>query len=197
MIAYQIGTGLYLNITNRCICSCEFCVRNLSPGVAGYDLRLEREPSSEEIIAAIGNPGDYTEIVFCGYGEPLLRLETVKAVAAQIKNRGGKVRINTNGLANLWYGRNILPELEGLVDSISISLNAENEEKYLVLCHPIFGSGSFTALLDFIKESKKYIPRVQVTVVDVSEVDLEACGDLAAKLGVGFRVRHYSPEKYK
>lgn len=197
MIAYQIGSRLYLNITNRCLCSCEFCVRDLAPGVAGYDLRLDADVPSEEVIAAIGNPKDYTEIVFCGYGEPLLCLETVKTVARWIKGNGGTVRINTNGLANLWYGRNILPELEGLVDAISISLNAENEEKYLVVCHPVFGSRSYAALLDFIKESKKYIPRVQVSVVDYPGVDVEACRDIAAELEVGFKVRHYTPEKYE
>jgi TatD DNase family protein len=195
MIAYQIGSRLYLNITNKCSCSCDFCVRKLSPGVAGYDLRLEKDPTVEEIISAIGDPRVYSEVVFCGYGEPLIRLDAVKAVARWIKNEGGCVRVNTNGLANLWHGRNVLPELGGLVDALSVSLNAENAEKYFQICHPVLGIESYSALLDFIKESKKHIPKVQVSVVDISEIDVEACGEIAEGLGVGFRVRNYVPEK--
>ena len=196
MIAYQIGSRLYLNITNRCSCACEFCVRNLAPGVAGYYLQLEKDPSTEEIISAIGDPRAYSEVVFCGYGEPLIRLDTVKAVAAWVKERGVGVRVNTNGLANLWHGRNVLPELAGLIDAISISLNTENAEKYFKICHPVFGPESYSALLEFIQESNKYIPKVQVSVVDISEIDVEACREIAERLGVGFKVRHYSPEKY-
>lgn len=197
MIAYRIGSSLYLNITNKCSCACEFCVRNLSPGVAGYDLRLEREPFAQEIIAAIGDPQGYSEIVFCGYGEPLIRLDTLKAVAQWLKEQGARVRVNTNGLANLWHKRNILPELEGLVDAISISLNAENAEKYLRICHPPWGLASYAALLEFIKESKQYIPEVQVSVVDIAAIDVEACRVIAEGMGVGFKVRHYAPEKYQ
>lgn len=196
MIAYQIGSRLYLNITNRCSCDCEFCVRSLAPGVAGYNLRLEQEPSVKEIISSIEDPRAYSEIVFCGYGEPLIRLDAVKAVAAWIKEQGGMVRVDTNGLANLWHRRNILPELQGLIDAISISLNAESQEKYCRICHPVFGRDSYPALLEFIEESRKYIPRVQVSVVDISEIDIKACSEIAEKLGVNFKVRHYSPEKY-
>lgn len=197
MIAYQIGSSLYLNITNKCSCACEFCVRNLSPGVAGYDLRLEKDPSAQEIISAIGDPAAYSEIVFCGYGEPLLCLDTLKTVARWLKEQGARVRVNTNGLANLWHKRNILPELEGLVDVVSISLNAENAEKYLSICHPPWGHPSYAALLEFVKESKKYIPEVQVSVVDISAIDVEACRAIAEKMGVEFKVRHYAPEKYQ
>lgn len=193
MIAYQIGPRLYLNITNKCTNNCYFCVRNLAPGVAGYDLRLDEAPSLEEIIFAIGDPKEYSEIVFCGYGEPLIRLDTVKAVAKWIKDQGGAVRVDTNGLANLYHGRNILPELAGLVDAISISLNAENGEKYCRICRPAFGEESFPALLDFIEQAKRYIPRVRVSVVDVSEIDIEACRELARHLGAEFKVRHYRP----
>lgn len=196
MIAYKIGSRLYLNITNRCTCSCVFCVRNLSPGVAGYDLWLEEDPSAEAVIDAIGDPSPYSEIVFCGYGEPLIRLETVKTVARWIKGRGVPVRVDTNGLGNLYHGRNIVPELEGLIDSISISLNAESAETYLNVCRPVFGKDSYPSLLEFIRQSKKYIPRVQVSVVNISEIDIKACRGIASESGVEFKVRHYSPEKY-
>lgn len=195
MIAYQIGSRLYLNITNRCINDCTFCVRNLAPGVAGYDLRLDKEPFVEEIIEAIGDPQEYSEVVFCGYGEPLIRLDAVVEVSRWLKQHGGKVRINTNGLANLYHGKNVLPLLSGLVDAVSVSLNAENAEKYFRVCRPELGPESYSAVLDFISEAKKYIPSVRVSVVDVREIDVEACQEIARQLGVGLKVRHYNPEK--
>ena len=193
MIAYQIGSSLYLNVTNKCTNDCYFCIRNLAPGVAGYDLRLEEDPSPREIIDKIGDPRKYDQVVFCGFGEPLVSLDTVKEVSRWLKGRGAYVRVDTNGLANLYHGRNVLPELEGLVDAISVSLNAESGEKYCRICRPVFGDDSFPALLDFIEQAKKYIPSVRVSVVDVEEIDIEACRELARDLGVGFRVRHYSP----
>lgn len=196
MIAYQIGSSLYLNITNKCTNDCSFCVRNLAPGVAGYDLRLQEDPSLTEILEAIGDPKQFSEIVFCGYGEPLLRLDTVKEVSRWLKSKGATVRVNTNGLANLFYGRNVLPELKDLIDVISVSLNAEDPEKYDRICRPAFGMDSFPAILDFIQEAKKYIPIVRVSVVDVSEIDIAACREIAHGLGVELKVRHYSPDKY-
>ena len=82
------------------------------------------------------------------------------------------------------------------MDAVSISLNAENAEKYNAICHPVFGPKSYASLLEFIEESKKYIPRVQVSVVDIPEVDIEACREIAERMGVGFKVRHYDPDKY-
>ena len=128
-IVYPIRQSLYLNLTNRCSNRCAFCAKNASYFVKGHDLALEREPSAEELVQAVGDPQKYQEIVFCGFGEPLLRLETVKTVAAALKKKGARVRIDTDGQANLVYGRNILPELKGLVDAVSVSLNAENPEK--------------------------------------------------------------------
>lgn len=195
LIAYPIGKNLYLNITNRCTNGCYFCVRNFAPGVACYDLRLEKEPTAEEVIKEIGDPSPYREVVFCGFGEPLIRLDVVKEVASWLKEKGARIRVNTNGLANLFHGRNILPELEGLVDAISISLNAENAERYYQICRPAFGIESYDALLDFIRESRKYISCVRVTVVDVPEVDIDRCREIAEKLEVDFRVRHYGGRK--
>ena len=196
MIAYPIGKSLYLNITNRCTNNCRFCVRKLSPGVAGYDLQLDEEPSVEEIIDAVGDTSAYDEVVFCGYGEPLLRLDAVKEISRWIKDRGTPVRVNTNGLANLFHGRNIVPELAGLVDAISVSLNAENPDQYAAICSPVYGKDSYPAVVEFIKECKNHIPWVQVSVVDVPEVDLDRCRAAARELGVNFLVRHYNPKKY-
>ncbi len=187
-IAYRIRESLYLNVTNRCTNRCTFCIKFQSDFVKGYNLRLSHEPSEEELKKAIGDPSHYKEIVFCGYGEPTLRLDLVKNIAAWIKEKGGNVRLNTNGQGNLIYGRNILPELGGIVDKISISLDAQDEETYNRICNPVH-KNAFPGILDFIKEAKKYIPEVNVTVVTAEGVDIEKCGEIAEALGVGFRVR--------
>ncbi|MBE0426711.1 MAG: YchF/TatD family DNA exonuclease [Nitrospirae bacterium] len=187
-IAYKIRDSLYLNITNRCTNSCSFCIRFHTDYVKGHNLRLSVEPAERELKNAIGDPSQYKEIVFCGYGEPFLRLELIKDVAAWIKQNKGRVRINTNGHGNLIHGRNILPELKGLVDSISISLDAQDEETYNRICKPAF-KNAFEEVLSFIKEAKKFIPEVTVTVVTVEGVDVEKCRRIAEELGVGFRVR--------
>ena len=191
-IVYPIRNSLYLNLTNRCSNLCTFCAKKASYVVKGHDLELSREPSAEELVQAVGDPQRYQEIVFCGFGEPLLRLETVKTVAAELKKKGARVRIDTDGQANLVYGRNILPELKGLVDAVSVSLNAENPEKYQRLCRSPFGEESFHGILDFIREAKKVIPEVVATIVQMPGVDVEACRRLAEEeLGVKFKRRAY------
>jgi TatD DNase family protein len=187
-ITYRIRNSLYLNITNRCTNRCGFCIRFQSDYVKGHNLRLSHEPTEEELIQAIGDPAEYKEIVFCGYGEPTLRIEVIKNIAQWVKQRGGQVRINTNGHGNLIHGRNILPELKGLVDSISISLDAHDEETYNTICNPAY-KNAYPEVIQFIKESKKFIPDVQVTVVNLPEVDIERCRSITEDLGVGFRVR--------
>ena len=187
-ITYKIRDSLYLNITNRCTNKCSFCIRFHSDYVKGHNLRLSEEPGEQEVKDAIGDPSQYKEVVFCGYGEPLLRLDLVRNVAAWIKERRGRVRINTNGHGNLIHGRNILPELKGIVDSISISLDAHDEETYDRICRPAF-KNAFRGIIDFISEAKKYIPNVQVTAVTLEGVDIEKCRKIAGDLGVGFRVR--------
>ncbi len=187
-IAYRIRDNLYLNITNRCTNACSFCIRFHTDYVKGYNLRLTDEPAEDDLKNAIGDPSRYKEVVFCGYGEPLLRLDLVKSVASWIKQNKGKVRINTNGHGNLINGRNILPELKGIVDSISISLDAHDEETYIRICRPAF-KNAFGEVLNFIKEAKKFIPEVTVTVVTLKDVDVEKCKKITEDLGVGFRIR--------
>lgn len=187
-IAYQIRDNLYLNITNRCTNQCSFCVKFHTDYVKGHNLRLSYEPKEDEIKAAIGEPARYKEIVFCGYGEPLIRLDTVKDVAKWIKERGGRVRINTNGHGNLIHRRNILPELKGLVDSISVSLDVHDEDAYNRICAPAF-KNAFKEVLSFIRDAKQYIPDVQMTVIEMEGVDLEKCKDIARQLGVKLRIR--------
>lgn len=188
-ISYQIGQALYLNITNRCSNKCAFCIRETEKGV-GYHLWLREEPTAEEVMASIEDPQQYQEIVFCGYGEPLARLDVVKKVCTELKKGGAKsIRLNTNGQASLFYGRDIVPELAGLVDTVSISLNAHNATTYVALCAPKEGEEAYYALLDFAKKCAGVIPRVVLSVVEWPGVDVEACRDIARDLGVEFRVR--------
>jgi TatD family-associated radical SAM protein len=191
VIAYRIGESLYLNITNRCPNHCVFCIRETKKGV-GYNLWLEEEPSNEEVIAAIGNPADYQEIVFCGYGEPLLRPDVVVAVSRWLKAHGSKkIRINTNGLAELCLKQPIVPQLSGLIDEISISLNAHDATEYLKLTESPFGEKAFPAVLDFAEKCKMIIPRVILSVVDYPGVDTEKAAIVAKKLRTEFRIRQY------
>lgn len=191
-LAYRIRNSLYLNVTNRCSNSCTFCAKFDEFTVKGHNLLLDHEPGFEELMAAIGQPAGIDEVVFCGFGESLLRLELVKQVAAALKQRGYRIRINSDGQANLAHGRNILPELQGLVDSISISLNAPDAATYSKLCNTPFGEQGFQAVCDFLREAPRYIPDVTATAVTVPGVDIEACRRLAELLGVQFRVREYS-----
>jgi len=192
-IAYSIRDSLYLNITNRCTNSCVFCPKTKgSYYVKGYDLRIEAEPSADEVISAAGDLTRYREVVFCGYGEPLLRLDIVKEVASYVKSKGVRVRIDTDGLANLVHGRNILPELAGIVDAISVSLNAPDPETYRKLCPSRFGDDAFQHVVDFIREAKKYIPDVTASVVSLPGLDIESCRRIAEELNVKFRVREFN-----
>ncbi len=187
-ITYKIRDSLYLNITNRCTNRCSFCVRFHSDYVKGHNLRLSDEPTEEELKAAIGDPSEYREVVFCGYGEPFLRLDLIKNLAMWIKERGGKVRINTNGHGNLIHRRNVLPELKGMVDSISVSLDAHDEETYNRICAPAF-KNAFHEIILFMREAKKYIPDIQATVVEMAGVDIERCRKITDELGIKLRVR--------
>lgn len=141
----------------------------------------------------IGDPTRYAEIVFCGYGEPLLRLDLIKEVSRWLKEQGVAVRINTDGQANLVHGRNILPELEGLVDAISISLNAADAETYHHLCRSTFGAPqSYQAVKDFLQQARQHVPEVLATAVTYPGVDITSCEQVAKELGVKFRAREYN-----
>jgi TatD DNase family protein len=189
-IAYRIRDSLYLNITNRCTNKCSFCVKFRSDFVKGHRLRLDHEPSVDEIKNAIGDPKKFSEVVFCGYGEPLQRLDTVKSIARWVKEQGGRVRINTNGHANLIHKRNVLPELEGIVDSISISLDAHDEKTYNKICKPAY-KNAFNEILQFTRLAKGVIPEVRVSVVALKDVDIDGCKAIAEDLGVPLRIREF------
>ena len=191
-IAYKIRNSLYLNITNRCSNRCSFCAKFDDFTVKGHNLLLDGEPSFSEIMEAIGDAAGIDEVVFCGYGEPLIRLDLVKQVAGELKRRGHRIRINTDGQANLVHGRNVLPELAGLVDSISVSLNAPDAETYTHLCNTPFGEAGFHELCSFIREAGSHIPHVVASAVTVPGIDIEACRSLAESLGAVFRVREFT-----
>lgn len=194
MIAYDIGGKLYINVTNRCNNRCAFCVRDHEEGV-GFDLWLEREPSAGEIIEAVGNADGYAEAVFCGYGEPLLRLPEVLETARHLKRLGKTVRVNTNGLAELVWKRPLAAELAEAVDEVSISLNAANAVSYVKLCQPDAGPEAYEALLAFARDCVRHLPKVTMTVVDlIPPEEIEACAAIAGEIGAGFKVRSYQEE---
>lgn len=196
-ITYELGNSLYVNITNRCSNDCNFCVRQNHDGVNGKDsLWLDREPTVDEIKADFEkrNFADYDAVVFCGYGEPMMRTEAVIEIAKWIKenNPAVKIRINTNGQANLINKRDITPELGGIIDTVSISLNAENAEKYQKVCQSVFGEAAYDGVLEFAKLAKEYVPEVVFSVVDVmTDEEIDACRSVAQNCGVNFRVREY------
>ena len=195
-IVYKYQNGLYVNVTNRCTNRCEFCIRFTPSGVDHIDLWLEHEPSFEEIVAALekNNYKDYKEVIFCGYGEPLMRFDTVMQVCEYIRqNSDVKTRINTNGHANHCAGRDVTPEMKGKVDTVSISLNASNAAEYQRICKCDFGEEGFYEMIDFAKKAKKYVPHVVLSVVDViGAEEIEKCRRVAEEAGVEYRVREYS-----
>lgn len=197
-IAYQIGSSLYLNITNRCTNKCAFCIRYKTKLFNNkHELWLKKEPTADEVIKAIGDPTKYKEVVFCGYGEPLIRLDVIQEVSKWLKEKGAFVRIDTNGEANLIYKRNILPELKGLIDSISISMNAQDRKTFQKVCVSDFGEDAFDAIIEFAKEAGKYIPNVELTVVGIPEINIKEAKQIADNIGVPFRVRTYYEQDYK
>ena len=196
-ITYPVHNGIYVNMTNRCPCSCTFCLRKQSDHVYGSDsLWLEREPTVEEVCESIDkwDLSKYSEIVFCGYGEPTMRLDDLLKIAAYIKSKSNiPLRINTNGLADLIAGEKVAHKLEGLIDTVSVSLNATNKEDYFKLVRPKFGIDSYDAMLSFTKECTKYVPNVIMTVVDevTSKEEQEKCREICESIGAKLRVRPY------
>ncbi len=188
---YQIGKSLYINVTNRCNADCIFCDRNGDAVIFGYKLKMrkDQEPPAGVYITEIGDPTKYKEIVFCGYGEPTIRWDVVKEVAKYVKAKGGKTRLNTNGHGNVINKRDITPELEGLIDTVSISLNSVDSNQYAKLMR--VSPEMHEAMLDFAKKAKQY-SHVVMSIVGLSEVDTEeAKRFVTEKLGVQFRVREY------
>ncbi len=194
-ILYRYGSTYYINMTNKCPCRCIFCVRNSTPRLGDADsLWLSGEPTVGEVMDALRSAdlSGSREVVFCGYGEPTERFDDVLECAKRIKAEIGKpVRLDTNGLGNLINKRDIVPEMEGVFDAVSISLNASSAEEYLEVSRPAFGEGSYEAVLAFIRECRQRIPSVTVSVVggSISPESEDKCARIARELGAAFRVR--------
>lgn len=189
---YPIGTALYVNVTNRCNADCVFCGRIDFPFIAGYNLGMDKndEPDVQQYINAIGVPVKYSEIVFCGYGEPTIRWDVIKTVAGFVKENGGKTRINTNGHGNVINHRDITPEMKGLIDTVSISLNSTDAKSYAELMR--VDEKMYDEMLDFARKAKEFVPNVVMSVVGIPEVDIEKARTIAEdQVGVSFRVRTY------
>ena len=169
-ITYEVDSGLYINITNRCSNNCEFCIRRNGEGAYGSDtLWLTREPTVEEIKRDIDKRelSVYSEVVFCGYGEPSYRLAEAREVALYIKSKcpDMKVRINTNGHSDLIHGCDTAPLYKDAFDTVSISLNTPSPERYDEICHPIFKGKAYESMLNFAKNVKKYVQNTLFSVV--------------------------------
>ncbi|QIB68983.1 radical SAM protein [Aminipila butyrica] len=196
-IVYFYGDSLYINMTNRCSNRCSFCIRNYTDNLGDADsLWLEEEPSPEQVVARVREEicekkTSVQEIIFCGYGEPMERLDVLLEIARQMKTFTDKpIRINTNGMADLIQKKKTAPLLAGVIDAVSVSLNAPTAEKYAQLCQPEFGVESFDAILRWTEEVKEYVPDVRMSVVDViPQEDIQDCRKIAESLGVSFRVR--------
>ena len=201
-ITYEYEGALYVNLTNKCNCSCAFCLRHGQAEGSIYtenSLWLDHEPSLEEAMDSFLSRDipAYREIVFCGYGEPTYRIDDILALVDALKEKFGdklpSVRINTNGHANLIHGRNVCPELKGRIDTLSISLNSDNAADYDALCRPIQGEQAYQAMLDFAQEAANYVPTVIFTIVDKDKTpeEIENCKRIAAERGVQLRIRSF------
>ena len=189
--------GLYVNLTNRCNCDCVFCLRGKKSMAAEASLWLEREPTLEEVKAAFdAAPWQVVkEVVFCGFGEPTIRLAELVELLAYVKKIRPQMptRLNTNGLGELYHGREIAADFAGILDTASISLNAATAEKYFKLTRAAYGLQSFDAMLTFSEHMKNFVPHVVLTVVDkvTSPEEIIACQKICDERGLILRVRPY------
>ena len=202
-IVYEHGNGLYLNITNRCPTVCCFCIKSKwNMRYRGYNLRLEKEPSLDEVIRDVDlafQRKDFVAIVFCGYGEPMMRWELIRVFSSLVREKGirgvdcnKRIRINTNGLGNLINKRDITVEMKGLIDAVCVSLNTLDPKKWFEIMRPLKGyENGFESVIDFILKAKENVKEVVVTVVDLEEVDVEGVEEFAKKVGVKFRKRAF------
>ena len=190
-ITYSLREALYVNLTIRCDADCVFCDRKGDAVIKGYNLRIDREPSADEVIRDIGDPLRYSEIVFCGYGEPTIRLDVLKEVAGWVKAHGGTTRLNTDGHGDIINRRNIVPELVGLIDAVSISLNTPDPDQYGKFMR-IDGVRFFDAMVAFARECVRLLPRVVMTMVDIEDVDRARARRLVEEeIGAEFQVRPF------
>lgn len=201
ILVYELENKIYINLTNKCTNDCIFCLRNDKDDVCGKTLWLDNENfSASDVLAQLDSFKLSNEIVFCGYGEPLLKLEILKEVSKYIKEKNPetKIRINTNGHANYVYKRNIVPELKGLIDEISVSLNAPNSKEYDELSQPKIDN-AFDEVKKFIKCCTAEGINTVTSVVEGFKgrhLDLDTCENISHELGAKFRVREWIENGY-
>ncbi len=194
-ILYKVHDNLYVNLTNKCPCACTFCLRQTMDKVGeSSNLWLDHEPSFEEVKEAFGqfDMSQYKELVFCGFGEPTEALDVLLKTAAYVKeNFPMPIRINTNGLGCLIHGKDIAPYFEGLIDTVSISLNTSNKEDYHRLVQSKYGQASFDAMIAFAKSCVQTVPNVVLTTVDttISKEDEDKCRAICQEIGASYRIR--------
>lgn len=195
-LAYHFGKGLYLNVTNRCTNACSFCIRNGHDTVGDSDvLWLTSEPTADDLWTSLLQEmlPETQEIVFCGYGEPLMRYDVVLDLCRRIRSHYDlPIRINTNGHGDLIAGQPLAPLLHGLVDVVSVSLNAPNAKRYDEICAPVYHD-AYAAVLAFAVSCKETVPTVCFSVVDqpLTEDEISACQEVADRLGIPLRVRAF------
>ena len=190
------GKNVYVNMTNRCPCNCTFCLRQTKQMLENNSLWLKEEPSIQEILDefALYDLYDFNEVIFCGFGEPTERLYDLLEVAEELKKRRKDlpIRINTIGLGNLMYKKDITPLFKDKIDTISISLNAPDENEFLELTRNKFGIESYNSMLDFASKAKDYVPNVVLTVVDIiGDEKIKKCEEICYNIGVKLRVRPF------
>lgn len=195
--AYALGDALYLNLTSACTLACVFCpkIRDDDWVVGGYDLRLQRAPTADEVWAQVERAGleGRPEVVFTGLGEPTRRLDVLLEIARRLRRAGVKrVRVDTDGLANLREGRDVTPDLAAAgVGAVVVSLNAPDAATYARICPSRHGEAAWEAARDFIRAAVRHLPEVQVSFVGMPGLSREACRREAESLGGTFRWRPY------
>jgi TatD family-associated radical SAM protein len=195
------NSNLYLNITNKCSNRCYFCFKHFWKGIGNINLQLQRDPSPKQIIKelqqALDKSSTKKEVVFCGFGEPTTRLDTVIQVTKVIKKQFRKpTRLDTNGLAyKLNPEREVVDELANAgIDRVCVSVNAYNKELYNSICKPGFAD-AFDSVLYFVQKAKEAFD-TEITAVTLAEVDMTEMAQFAESLGVRFRKRPYIPTFY-
>lgn len=201
ILVYELDKKIYINLTNRCTNECIFCLRQDKDDVCGQELWLDSEDfTSEDVIEQLKKFNLSSEVIFCGYGEPMLKFEVLRQVAKYIKETYPeiKIRVNTNGHANFIYKKNVVPELVGLVDEFSVSLNASNSEEYDELSQPKF-ENAYEEVKKFIKCSADAGIETVASIVDGYKgrrLDVEKCREIAESHGAKLRVREWIVNGY-
>lgn len=189
---YVVDKNLYINLTNRCSNKCEFCVRYYDQPIYG-DLWIKDEPTADQVIDIIEREFDlaqYGEVVFCGYGEPTYKFDEIVKICDYVHSKGGKTRINTNGQGNKILGRDITSTISKCMDTINISLNETDAEKYDKICHSVYGKEAFDIMLDFAKGCVKAGGNVVLSVVDcIGQEEIDKARKIAQSIGAKLRVR--------